>query len=295
MTWALPSSLLAAALLATSTHAFSPSVTSRSHDVTKLFASGGMDAYAAQMAALTAGNNNNAPPVADTNVSEPVAVAAPQQSTPAATTASSVITGGASASSAITAMATSQSNILSQIANSIPDLAPKPDLSYDAASSSFAVRGRPVSLDARDAPGPANIAWLSSLCIEDTLSSLTIFNGPLTDVPHLISRCAVVENTDSMHFFLDFRPRAYGAYDLRDSDGTYPGPDALGRKAFEYSGARKDFDTKFGTDEVVQFMNGIVEQLEGGVTRMGEDMSSLNDLEKVTRGPLALDVIVPLR
>ena len=98
-----------------------------------------------------------------------------------------------------------------------------------------------------------------------------------------------------MHFFLDFRPRAYGAYDLRNPDGTYPGPDTLGRKSFEYSGARRDFDTKFGTEEVVQFMDGIVGQLEGGVTRSGEDMAALNDLEKVTRGPLALDVIVPLR
>ena len=253
-----------------------------------------MDAYAAQMAALTAGNNNS-PPVAAAAVSEPVSGAgSPQPPTPAATSSSSVITGGASASSAIAAMATSQSNILSQIANSIADLTPKPDLSYDA-SSSFAINGHAVSLDARDAPGPANIAWLSSLCIQDTLSSLTIFNGPLTDVPHLISRCAIDENTNAMHFFLDFRPRAYGAYDLRNPDGTYPGPDTLGRKSFEYSGARRDFDTKFGTEEVVQFMDGIVGQLEGGVTRLGEDMAALNDLEKVTRGPLALDVIVPLR
>eukprot|EP00956_Cyclotella_meneghiniana_P039061 scaffold164811_cov23-Cyclotella_meneghiniana.AAC.1 len=89
MTWALPSSLLAAALLATSTIAFSPSVSSRRHDITKLSGSGGMDAYAAQMAALTAGNNNS-PPVAAAAVSEPVSDAAsPQQPAPAAMSSSS--------------------------------------------------------------------------------------------------------------------------------------------------------------------------------------------------------------
>ena len=96
-----------------------------------------------------------------------------------------------------------------------------------------------------------------------------------------------------MHFFLDFRPRAYGAYDLRNADGTYPGPETLGRKSFEYSGARKDFDGKFGTEEVVQFLDGVVGQLEG-VTRLGDAMSALGEMEKVTRGPLALDLIVPV-
>jgi hypothetical protein len=122
-------------------------------------------------------------------------------------------------------MAASQSAILSNIASSILDLARKPNLSYDASS------GHVVTLDVRDAPGPANIAWISSLNIDDALSSLAIYNVPLTDVPHLISRCAVVR--ESMHFFLDFHPRAYGAYDLRNADRTYPDPVTLGRKSFE--------------------------------------------------------------
>ena len=238
------------------------------------------------MAALS----GNAPPAAlEPPAATDVVIPSP---TPAPAVAATSHVGGASASAAITSMAASQSTILEQIAASIPDLAPKPDLSYDA-SSGFNINGHSVSLDARDAPGPANIAWISSLCIDDTLSSLTIFNGPLTDVPHLISRCAIRDD-GMMHFFLDFRPRAYGAYDLRNADGTYPGPDTLGRKSFEYSGARKDFDGKFGTEEVVQFLNGVVGQLEGA-TRLGEDMTTLNELEKVTRGPLALDLVVPLR
>jgi hypothetical protein len=217
----------------------------------------------------------------------------PPVTPPAAASSTTVSSGGASPSAAIASMASSQSSILSSIAASIPDLAPKPDLSYDA-SSGFTIAGKTVTLDARDAPGPSNIAWISSLCIDDTLSSLTIFNGPLTDVPHLISRCAIINNGNDMHFFLDFRPRAYGAYDLRNEDGTYPGPETLGRKSFEYSGNRKEYDGKFGTEEVVAFLDGVVGRLEGDVMRLGGDMGSLGELEKVTRGPLALDLIVPL-
>ncbi|KAL7490166.1 hypothetical protein ACHAW6_015907 [Cyclotella cf. meneghiniana] len=252
-------------------------VSSKRHG-NKLFASGGMDAYAAQMAALSA------------NAAAPTSSPAPSQPSPAST--SSSFSGTATASSAIASLSASQSQILSRIASSIPDLAPKPDLSYDA-SSGLIVHGFPVILDARDAPGPSNIAWLSSLCIDSTLSSFTVFNGPLTDVPHLLSRCAVDHERDRMRFFLDFRPRAYGAYDLRKPDGTYPGPDVLGRKSFEYSGNRRQFDEKFGTPEVISFLDGVVDSLEGCV-RLGQDIDSLGELERVTRGPLALDVLVPI-
>ena len=191
-------------------------------------------------------------------------------------------------------MEASQTQFVAKIASSIPDLALKPDDSICPATSGFEVAGNPVKLDASDAPGPANVAWLSDLCIDNTLSSLTIFNGPLTDVPHLISRC-VVTNGDTLNFFLDFRPRAYGAYDLRDSEGNYPGPDTLGRKAFEYSGARKDFDTKFCTEEVVAFFEDVKNKFEGASDNPGLGDDSLPEAEKVTRGPLCLDVTMPLR
>lgn len=150
--------------------------------------------------------------------------------------------------------------------------------------------GNPVKIDASDAAGPANVAWLSDLCIGSTMSSLTIYNGPLSDVPHLISRCAITDG-DTLNFFLDFRPRGYGAYDLRDAEGNYPGPEELGRKAFEYSGARKDFDTKFGTEDVIAFFEDIKSKFEG-TADYGD--ASLTELEKITRGPLALDVAMPL-
>ena len=39
-----------------------------------------------------------------------------------------------------------------------------------------------------DAPGQPNVAWISSLEVPGAVSSLTVFSGPLTDVPHLLSR-----------------------------------------------------------------------------------------------------------
>ena len=218
-----------------------------------------------------------------------VSAVVPPASVPAPAISSS---GGSSdASSAISAMEASQTQLVSLIASAIPDLEKKPDASLSDAD--MIINGNNVKLEASDAPGPANIAWISDLCIDDTLSSLTIFNGPLTDVPHLISRC-VVSNGDTLNFFLDFRPRAYGNYDQRDADGNYPGPDVLGRQAFEYSGARKDFDTKFGTEEVVSFFEDIKSKLEGAVDNPGLGDDSLLEAEAMTLGPLAIDVSMPL-
>lgn len=150
------------------TESFVPSLTGRSSRTI---------VFSSYLDSLSNNNANNNPAPQPTDVTNVGKVPATPPAAPAAATP--VSSGTASASGAIASMAASQASIISQIASSIPDLAVKPDLSYDA-SSGFAIHGKAVSLDARDAPGPANIAWISSLCIDDTLSSLTIFNGPLT-------------------------------------------------------------------------------------------------------------------
>uniref|UniRef100_A0A7S2N594 Uncharacterized protein n=1 Tax=Helicotheca tamesis TaxID=374047 RepID=A0A7S2N594_9STRA len=171
------------------------------------------------------------------------------------------------------------------IAAAIPDLEVKPDLSWSSAT----VAGQAASLDGRDAPGPANIAWLSSLCVSSKLSALTIFNGPLNDVPHLLSRC-FVRDDGNLQFDLDFRPRAYGAYEMRDAEGNYPGPETLGRDAFTYSGNRKDFDSKFGTEEVAAFLQSTVASLEGA----SPNPVPPSELDLLTSGPLKVSVVMPL-
>lgn len=194
---------------------------------------------------------------------------------------------GATATDAIAQLESSQAATVMSIAAAIPDLAPKPGYTW-AAGSGVSIGGSMATLDARDAPGPANIAWLSSLCVADRLSSLTIFNGPLTNVPHLVSQCAI--KGDSLTFTLDFRPRAYGAYEMRRPDGSYPGPDELGRAFFEYSGNRNEFDAKFGNEEVRAFMQSTAESFAGAVPN---DVVP-TELDWLVRGPLYMSLQMPL-
>jgi hypothetical protein len=182
----------------------------------------------------------------------------------------------------------SQRSTLDTIAAAIPALQPRPDLSWPAAS--VAIGGSPASLDGRDAPGAnGNVAWLSALNVASKISSLQIFNGPLTDVPHLFSQCRAISDTE-LSFVLDLRPRAYGAYELRRDDGTYPGPDELGRAAFTYSGNRMEFDTKFGTPAVAAFLESTLASLQGATP----NSIPPTPLDVLTRGPLCMDVTVPL-
>jgi len=192
------------------------------------------------------------------------------------------------AKNAIETLDASQKASVDEIAAAIPDLAPKPDLAWGP-QDGVTIAGCAATLDARDAAGPANVAWLSSLCIASKESSLTIFNGPLTDVPHLLSRCCVV-NDNTLVFSLDFRPRAYGAYEMKGADGNYPGPNELGRKAFEYSGARMDYFNKFANDEVVQFLDSFKESLEGAT----DSTEPTSEEAKLTKGPYAMSLTMPL-
>jgi hypothetical protein len=188
---------------------------------------------------------------------------------------------------AIAQLDASQQNSVNSIAAAIPDLAPKPDLAWTS-QDGVTIGGAPATLDARDAPGPANIAWLAALRIDGKESSLTIFNGPLTDVPHLLSRACVVDD-NTLSFALDFRPRADGAYSMKDPvTGEYPGPDQLGRQAFEYSGNRMEFERKFGNEEVVAFMESTKASLES------TSEVATSEMDKIIQGPLAMSVTMPL-
>lgn len=216
------------------------------------------------------------------------AAAVPAAPTPAAPAAPAPAGGSsASADGAIATLSASQSSSVDKIASTIgPDLELKPDLSWTAET----VGGAAATLDGREAPGAnGNVAWLANVEIASKMSSLTIFNGPLTDVPHILSRAVIVDG-DKIRLTVDIRPRAYGAYELRDADGNYPGPDVLGRDAFTYSGNRKDYDTKFGTDEVVALVEGIAPSLEGAVVNTDEP----GEPESLVRGPLYLDVTAAL-
>jgi hypothetical protein len=195
------------------------------------------------------------------------------------------------AQEAIARMDTSQAESVKTIESAMPGLLKRPDLSWTAAENVL-IAGCLATLDGREAPGAdGNVAWMSNLCVASKISALTIFNGPLTTVPHLVSSCAVISPTQ-LTWTLDFRPRGYGAYELRDAEGNYPGPDQLGRDAFTYSGNRREYDTKFGTPAVVEFLQSTVARLEGAIPNT--NTKPLTELELLTRGPLCIDVTLPL-
>jgi hypothetical protein len=189
-------------------------------------------------------------------------------------------------SNPIGVLALSQSLSVGEILQCIPDLSPKPSLSWS--SGSVHIAGRPSTLTAYDAPGNSNVAWLADVYIAGRLSSLTIFNGPLTDVPHILSRCCIDNGGSFLHLTIDIRPRAYGAYEMKDpATGNYPGPDVLGRKAFDYSAARSDFFAKSGIDSLQSLLDP--SQFDGAMPGPPR-----TEYDVLTGGPLALHVSMPV-
>lgn len=135
-----------------------------------------------------------------------------------------------------------------------------------------------------DAPGSSNIAWLANVRVPQAVASITVFHGPLTNVPHIVDR--VEFENGNLRWYCDVRPRAYGAYETRDATtGEYPGPEVLGRKAFEYSGARNEFTTKFGDVAYLLEMN----QFEGAIA-LPMDTS---EAAVLTTGPLVVNIQFP--
>lgn len=174
----------------------------------------------------------------------------------------------------IAVFAAAQASNLASIQESIPDLNDKGVETIDLGNSAAA------TIHCYEAPGPSNVAWLSDVIIPGQLVSLTVFNGPLTSLPHLQSRVMVKDNL--LHVSVDVRPRAYGAYETKRPDGTYPGPEELGRVAFEYSGNRNEFLNEF---TVPLLQDAALE----GATKV-----ALNEFDLLTSGPFGLYVTAPI-
>ena len=176
----------------------------------------------------------------------------------------------------------SQNALVQQIQAAVPDLVFK----SGASGTEDAIGGPGSFLQAYDAPGAANVAWMASVYVPQRLSSLTIFNGPLTDVPHVLSRCCCSVDQQLLEVAIDIRPRAYGAYEMQDPvTGEYPGPEQLGRKAFEYSGARQEYFQNFATDAIRPLLDPSQFEQATPLPR--------SDLDLVTGGPLALHLQMP--
>jgi hypothetical protein len=227
------------------------------------------------------------PPASTDNYSSVSPSSSPGNQQPAASVTTSTAV-GSSNDNVMASLITSQRQILEQITSSIPDLNYKADLSF--VNQNIEGSSTLATMQAWDAPGASNIAWLASVEIPGQLCSCTIFNGPLTDVPHILSRvaCTSIHNNNNptmLEVAIDVRPRAYGGYELVDANGNYPGPEQLGRKAFEYSAARNEYFSKFATPEIQNLLD--MSQFEGATP------VAKSDLDIITGGPIGLYAQMP--
>jgi len=153
------------------------------------------------------------------------------------------------------------------------------DLGLDTFTTSNGGNGE---MQSWEAPGPANIAWVSDLRIEGptTVASLTVWCAPLKDVPHL---CVRTTATDAgVDVLMDFRPRAAVGYETMLEDGTYPEPDS--REAFMNKGNRADLDKRY--------YDG-VRDLCASVGGEAAPAGSLADLKKQAASPVSVDARLP--
>jgi len=147
----------------------------------------------------------------------------------------------------------------------------------------FSVGDGQGTLTAFEAPGKNNVAWCSSLNIAGatTLSSLTTWCGPLMEVPHLVTRTVVSDA--SVDLFIDFRPRAYAAYETRLEDGSYGEPDT--REWFGHKAVRDGCAELFFGPEAEAWANALRSQGACKPKATGDDL--------LYRGPLTIDISLP--
>lgn len=157
------------------------------------------------------------------------------------------------------------------------------DLGFD----SFSMAGSTGEIKSFEGPGLPNVAWCSGLTLqggETACGSITAFCGPLTDVPHLVASCTA--SSDGVDLYIDFRPRAEGAYDPQYATlAEYPEPET--REAFAEGGNRKDFASAFFTEEV--------EAWRASLLALGTPAAPLSkeQTSTISAGPMLIDVKLP--
>jgi hypothetical protein len=186
------------------------------------------------------------------------------------------------ASASAAALAASQADTIEKL-KAARSLEPK-DYPAELGFGSFSIGGGSGTITAYEAPGKANVAWCSALNIAGpalSMSSLTIWCGPLMDVPHLVARTVVTDS--SCDLYIDFRPRAYAAYETRQDDGGYGEPTS--REWFGFKAARDQFEQNFFTPDVASWTDAIRNQGTPKPKATGDDL--------LYRGPLAIDISLP--
>lgn len=153
---------------------------------------------------------------------------------------------------------------------------------------SFSMAGSSGKIECYEGPGEPNIAWCSGLQLGGgsvSRGSITAFCGPLTDVPHLVAACGISDG--GVDLYIDFRPRADGAYDPQfGALADYPAPET--REAFAESSNRKDFASAFFTEEMEAWRSGLLAQGTAAASLSKEQVAT------ISAGPLLIDLRLPL-
>ena len=107
---------------------------------------------------------------------------------------------------------------------------PKKDVSeigFQAAMAQCDATEEERQLAAASSKAKGEITWLSAVEANDgSFYSLTSWNSPQVQVPHLYWACGLVDGGSSLSLVVDFRPRAAAGYETALPDGSYPEPDS---------------------------------------------------------------------
>lgn len=164
-------------------------------------------------------------------------------------------------------------------------LSEKPNYAADLGCSSFTVGGSSGSIKSYEGPGAPNVAWCSGFQLQGpelARSSITVYCGPLSDVPHLVASSGV--SNGAVDLFIDFRVRSECGY---NPAGVYEEPTS--REAFAMGGNRKDFADAFFTDDAVEWRQSLL-------AIPGAEMAPISEAEmtECSAGPLYIDLRLPL-
>ena len=194
--------------------------------------------------------------------------------------------GGGSASAIVTGW---QPAALTKVTSTL-GLTPKPEYSAGLGFDAFTLGGSKGKIESFEGAGKPNIAWCSGLHLaggDVARGSVAAFCGPLTDVPHLIAACGV--SNGGIDLYIDFRPRADGAYDLKYATlAAYPEPST--RDAFAKASNRKDFAGAYFTPKLEAWRAGLL-ALPGATPNAP---LSLEHTAALSAGPMLLDLRLPL-
>ena len=130
------------------------------------------------------------------------------------------------------------------------------------------------------------IAWLSALGVsraEDCLFTLTAWNLPMVDVPHLFTSVGV--SGGAIELCIDFRPRAEAGYLSRLPDGTYPEPTS--REMFMEASTRKDLADRYFTADAEAWRSTVL-------ATAGAQPLAAHCAPPESAGPLMLSLTLPL-